>query len=38
MTILKSNDSVKRPIKDSEQLLTLSRTVSLDLLEININL
>src|SRR6266571_3230922 len=31
MTIPKSNKLAKRPTKDIEQLLTLSRTVSLDL-------
>ena len=30
MTTLKSNKLVKRPIKDIKQLLTLSRTISLD--------
>ena len=35
MTTPKSNDLVERLIKDIKQLLTPSRIVSLDLLEIN---
>ena len=35
MTIPKLNDLVETPIKDIKQLLTPSRIVSLDLLEIN---
>jgi hypothetical protein len=35
MTTPKSNDLVELPIKDIKQLPTPSRTVSLDLLEIN---
>ncbi len=38
MTIPKLNELVKRPIKDIEQLPTPSRTVSLDLLELNTTL
>jgi hypothetical protein len=38
MTIPKSNDSAEPPMKDIKQLPTPSRTVSLDLLEINTTL
>ena len=35
MTMPKSNNSAEPPIKDTKQLLTPSRMVSLDLLETN---